>query len=202
MMTIVGASFVAFSRRITHAGSVYAYIAFVFGPHYGFIAGWTLLFTYLTYASSSSALVGGFLQAALHNFGAADLSWSWVVTGVAAVPPGKLFRLSRHTSCHTADAGARRRFDPGHTRAEQRHCRRSRAGNRGDDHALCAFGGIRRLVGCRIRPGLHGPFLCRLRGVPRRSARRQRTPAAASRSQARGRSCYAARFSSLSRTRR
>ena len=48
-MAIVGLSFVAFSGRIAHAGSAYAYVSHTFGRRWGFIAGWTLLLTYLTF---------------------------------------------------------------------------------------------------------------------------------------------------------
>ena len=68
VMAIVGVSFVAFSRRIAHA-SAYAHVSHSFGSRRGFIAGWTLLLTYLTYAGGASALVGRFLQAAMQNIG-------------------------------------------------------------------------------------------------------------------------------------
>jgi amino acid transporter len=66
---IVALSFVSFSRRVAHAGSAYAYIGQVFGRRWGFLAGWTLLLTYLTFASGVSALIGNFLQAAAQNYG-------------------------------------------------------------------------------------------------------------------------------------
>jgi amino acid transporter len=49
-LAIVALSFVSFGRRVPHAGSVYAYISQAFGQRWGFVAGWTLLLTYLTYA--------------------------------------------------------------------------------------------------------------------------------------------------------
>jgi amino acid transporter len=77
VMVIVGLSFVAFSRRIAHAGSAYAYIGYVFGPRSGFIAGWILLLAYLGYASAASALVGNFLGVALRDF-SPHLARSWL----------------------------------------------------------------------------------------------------------------------------
>ena len=65
----VALSFVSFSKRVAHAGSAYAYIGQTFGWRWGFVAGWTLLLTYLTYAAGVSALVGNFLQAAAQNSG-------------------------------------------------------------------------------------------------------------------------------------
>lgn len=41
-LAIVAVSFVSFSKRVTHAGSAYAYIGQTFGWHWGFVAGWTL----------------------------------------------------------------------------------------------------------------------------------------------------------------
>src|SRR5580693_10163105 len=46
-MVLVALSFMAFSHRVAHAGSAYAYIAHTFGSRMGFIAGWTVLLTYL-----------------------------------------------------------------------------------------------------------------------------------------------------------
>jgi amino acid transporter len=74
----------AFSRRIAHAGSAYAYVRHTFGRRCGFIAGWTLLLTDLAYAGGVSALVGSFLQAAMQNCGL-KLASLWVVIGVGAI---------------------------------------------------------------------------------------------------------------------
>jgi amino acid transporter len=93
VMAIVGLSFVAFSRRIAHAGSVYAYVARVFGRRCGLIAGWTLLLTYLAFAGGVSALVGSFLRAALQNLGL-DLASLSIVFGVGACRD--LLRQGRH----------------------------------------------------------------------------------------------------------
>ena len=84
VMTIVGVSFVGFSRRIAHAGSVYAYVGHTFGRRCGFISGWTLLLTYLAYAGGVSALVGRFLQAAMQKIGLHLVS-SWAVFGAGAI---------------------------------------------------------------------------------------------------------------------
>src|SRR6202167_5100663 len=66
--TALGAlSFIAFTHRVAHAGSAYAYIAHAFGSRAGFIAGWTLLLTYLGFATGFAALVGSFTGAALQG---------------------------------------------------------------------------------------------------------------------------------------
>ncbi|HMD73540.1 MAG TPA: hypothetical protein VKG05_06740, partial [Steroidobacteraceae bacterium] len=49
-MVPVALSFLAFTQRVAHAGSAYAYIAHTFGSRLGFVAGWTLLLTYLGFA--------------------------------------------------------------------------------------------------------------------------------------------------------
>ena len=84
VMAIVGVSFVAFSQRIAHAGSVYACVSHTFGRRYGFISGWIFLLTYLAYAGGVSALVGRFLQAAMQNIGL-HLASSWAVSGAGAI---------------------------------------------------------------------------------------------------------------------
>jgi amino acid transporter len=69
IVTIVGLSFVAFGRRVAHAGSVYAYVGSVFGSRWGFLAGWALLLTYVTPLAGATALVGNFGAAALGHAG-------------------------------------------------------------------------------------------------------------------------------------
>ena len=68
LLTIIALSFVSFGRRVAHAGSVYAYIGEACGRRLGFIAGWTLLLTYLSYASGCSALIGNFVGVAAQNY--------------------------------------------------------------------------------------------------------------------------------------
>jgi len=68
-MLVVALSFVAFSRRLPHAGSAYAYLAHAFGSRWGVLAGWTMLLAYLGFTSSMAALVADFLIAALAEIG-------------------------------------------------------------------------------------------------------------------------------------
>ena len=81
IVTLVALSFVAFGRRIAHAGSVYAYVSSVFGSRCGFVAGWALLLMYVTLLAGSTALVGDFGAASL---GHAGVEWPnlWVVVAV------------------------------------------------------------------------------------------------------------------------
>jgi amino acid transporter len=83
-MTLVALSFMAFSHRVSHAGSAYAYITHTFGCRWGFIAGWTLVLTYLGFATGFAALVGSFLSAALKGFGI-DIGPGWLVISGASM---------------------------------------------------------------------------------------------------------------------
>ncbi len=68
-MALIALSFIAFSRRVTNAGSAYAYITHSWGPRAGFIAGWTLLLSYLGAATGTTPLVGQFVAAAARDIG-------------------------------------------------------------------------------------------------------------------------------------
>ncbi|MGC1521007.1 MAG: APC family permease [Steroidobacteraceae bacterium] len=82
-MVLVALSFIAFTHRVAHAGSAYAYISHTFGSRMGFVAGWSLLLTYLGFATGQAALVGSFTAAALQGF-SIDLGSGWLaVSGVA-----------------------------------------------------------------------------------------------------------------------
>ncbi|MFO1027602.1 MAG: APC family permease [Acetobacteraceae bacterium] len=83
VLAIVGLSFIAFARRMAHAGSAYAYLQASFGPGAGFIAGWLLLLTYLCFASGTATLVGVFVHSALSNYGL-SMPNLWLPLGVAA----------------------------------------------------------------------------------------------------------------------
>lgn len=79
-MALIALSFMAFTHRVAHAGSAYAYIAHTFGSRMGFIAGWTLLLTYLGFSTGFAALVGSFTCAALKGFGF-EPGALWLVIG-------------------------------------------------------------------------------------------------------------------------
>lgn len=83
-MSLVALSFIAFTHRVAHAGSAYAYISHTFGSRTGFIAGWTLLLTYLCFASGFAALVGSFTGTALKGFGL-DVGRCWILIGGASI---------------------------------------------------------------------------------------------------------------------
>jgi amino acid transporter len=83
-IALVALSFMAFTHRVAHAGSAYAYIAHTFGSRAGFIAGWTLLLTYLGFATGFAALVGSFTGAALKEIGIEVGSW-WIGIGLVSL---------------------------------------------------------------------------------------------------------------------
>jgi amino acid transporter len=83
-MTLVALSFIAFTHRVAHAGSAYAYVAHTFGSRMGFVAGWTLLATYLGFATGFGAMVGSFTAAALKDLGI-DIGYGWLAIGGASL---------------------------------------------------------------------------------------------------------------------
>lgn len=83
-MVPVALSFLAFTQRVAHAGSAYAYITHTFGSRMGFVAGWTLLLTYLGFAAGFAALVSSFTIAALKGFGF-EAGALWIIIGVASM---------------------------------------------------------------------------------------------------------------------
>lgn len=83
-MVLVALSFMAFTHRVAHAGSAYAYITHTFGSRLGFVAGWTLLLTYLCFGTGFAALVGSFAGAALKGLGI-QIGSMWIVIGIGAM---------------------------------------------------------------------------------------------------------------------
>jgi amino acid transporter len=67
LLAVVGVMLVAYGfirlcQSFHHAGSVYAFVGVTVGPRAGFVAGWTLLGTYLCYTATSVAAFGLFAQ--------------------------------------------------------------------------------------------------------------------------------------------
>ncbi|OPH04766.1 amino acid transporter [Lacticaseibacillus paracasei] len=65
----VAISFVELGKRIPGDGSAYAYNAKALGEKAGFISGWLLVLTYVTFVFSSGAIVGNFADVFLSHFG-------------------------------------------------------------------------------------------------------------------------------------
>jgi Amino acid permease len=89
-VALIGLSFVAFGRRVAHAGSVYAYIGQVFGQRWGFVAGWLLLLSYIAFTAGVTALAGDFAAAGLAHAGI-TFSGLWLLVSVAAAVIGICF---------------------------------------------------------------------------------------------------------------
>jgi len=70
VMTVVALSFVAFSRRQSHAGAAYAFVAHAFGAPMGVLAGWAMLLTYICFCTGLAVLVGSFTTAGLAEIAA------------------------------------------------------------------------------------------------------------------------------------
>jgi amino acid transporter len=83
-MVLVALSFMAFTHRVSNAGSAYAYISHTFGSRAGFIAGWSLLLVYLGFATAQAALVGSFTGAALKGLSVDAGPW-WIAIGGGAL---------------------------------------------------------------------------------------------------------------------
>lgn len=83
-MAFIALSFLAFTQRVAHAGSAYAYISHTFGSRMGFVAGWTLLLTYLGFTSGFAGLVGSFTAAALKGFGI-EVGTGWIIIGASSM---------------------------------------------------------------------------------------------------------------------
>jgi amino acid transporter len=79
-MGLIALSFMAFTHRVAHAGSAYAYIAHTFGNRAGFIAGCALLLTYLGFATGLVGLVGSFCGEALKLLGL-PIGRYWILIG-------------------------------------------------------------------------------------------------------------------------
>lgn len=84
-MLLVGVSFVEFSKRISHSGSVYAYNAAGLGAKTGFVSGWALMLTYFSYAVGTIALFGSFANVLLQRFSLHVPTWILVGIGIAVV---------------------------------------------------------------------------------------------------------------------
>ena len=69
VMIVVALSFVAFSRRQSHAGAAYAFIAHAFGAPLGVLAGWAMILVYTCFCAGLAALFEIFIVAALANLG-------------------------------------------------------------------------------------------------------------------------------------
>ena len=83
-MSLVCLSFVAFSRRLAHAGSVYAYVGHAFGSRFGFLTAWLLLLSYAVLTACTTAIAGNSAAAVLAHAGI-ETPGLWLVLSLAVM---------------------------------------------------------------------------------------------------------------------
>jgi amino acid transporter len=95
-VALVAYGFVKLSRHIAHTGSVYATVGLTLGARAGFIAGWALLFAYITIGAGSGIEIGLFFSQLLQDLGLnVHPDWIWI-TLVALVVVVVLGRREVH----------------------------------------------------------------------------------------------------------
>lgn len=73
-VALVAYSFVEFARKYAHAGSVYVFTGRSFGPRFGFVTAWIMIFAYLMFAFAVAVLSANFLESAL-ALGGVQIPW-------------------------------------------------------------------------------------------------------------------------------
>ena len=79
---LVSYAFIQFARKYATAGSVYRFNGTALGARVGFLSGWTLLFTYVTFTVASAAEVGLFFQTFMAALG---YSISWIIPALVSI---------------------------------------------------------------------------------------------------------------------
>jgi amino acid transporter len=82
---LVSYCFVRLTRLFSSAGSVYTFTGRTLGPRAGFVAGWALLGTYLTFTIASTAEVGLFAESFLRGIGVGSLDWLVIAIVAGAI---------------------------------------------------------------------------------------------------------------------
>jgi amino acid transporter len=80
VIALVAYSFVEFAKKYAHAGSVYVFTGRSFGPRFGFVTAWVMLFAYVMFAFAVAVLSANFLEAAL---ALAGVQIPWLIPAVA-----------------------------------------------------------------------------------------------------------------------
>jgi amino acid transporter len=80
VIALVAYSFVEFARKYAHAGSIYAFTGRSFGPRFGFISAWVVLFAYIMFAFAVAVLSANFLESALSLM---NVQVSWIIPAIA-----------------------------------------------------------------------------------------------------------------------
>jgi amino acid transporter len=75
-IALVAYAFVTFARVYASAGSVYTFNGRALGARAGFLSGWTLILTYLTFTVASAAETGAFFSTTMSMVGV-RVAWIW-----------------------------------------------------------------------------------------------------------------------------
>lgn len=86
-VALIGYGFIRLTRRLNHAGSVYALVGVTVGPRFGFFAGWAMLGAYVGFAVGLVGLVADFVNALLVaiNNGPGGVQFSWLAVAIVTV---------------------------------------------------------------------------------------------------------------------
>jgi amino acid transporter len=79
---LVSYAFIQFAKTYATAGSVYRFNGTALGARTGFLSGWTLLFTYVTFTVASAAEVGLFFQTFMSTLG---YSIPWIFPALISI---------------------------------------------------------------------------------------------------------------------
>ncbi|GAC1462984.1 MAG: APC family permease [Chloroflexota bacterium] len=96
----VAAAFIRFARRFNDAGSVYGLTKAAVGPRYGFIAGWCLALTYVSFVGTLTAGFVTFFNLLLQGLFGFTISWPLLLLvggGLVWVMAHRNIRLSART---------------------------------------------------------------------------------------------------------
>jgi amino acid transporter len=91
-IVLVSYAFIQFAKKYATAGSVYRFNGTALGARIGFLSGWTLLFTYLTFTVASAAEVGLFFQTFMGTLG---YSVSWIIPALISIAVILYFGIRR-----------------------------------------------------------------------------------------------------------
>ena len=80
-IALVAYSFVEFARKYAHSGSVYVFTGRSFGPRFGFVTAWVMIFAYLMFAFAVAVLSANFLESAL---ALAGVQIPWLIPAIAS----------------------------------------------------------------------------------------------------------------------
>lgn len=84
-VALVAYGFIRLTQRYNHAGSAYALVGATLGPRAGFVAGFSLLGTYLFFTICTASIFGAFVNALLGSVADSDTSLGFGISAVACL---------------------------------------------------------------------------------------------------------------------